>query len=982
MKQILMGLLVAMCLLLSGCPAGDDKVASSGASSTPTGGSSGGNGGASGGNGGTSGGNGGSSGTTFVPSTTKQTIGPQGAVLMLTDSQTGTIYALDIPAGAVKQDTEFTITTLEPGADQLFRVKLEPEGILFQDGKKAALTVTLPNGVPLPNDATFAYNGFPIPFTVNPDNTLSVQLAMFLTDETQQARWGMGRMLAKIGDFLVPTAAAAGPDCNALDAAHRGGVSLGQGYTVDDYVKCVNKALTDVEFIASYAEYPRTVLIASNAIEQAKQVIDAVGADPALLEGARVKACHNLDVKASLASQEEADTKNNENLETRAPKVVHELIVPMMMWAELADRLERGTPCQPTSVLKAHGVWGEIIGRAAQLGQCMLEHGRGNPQCTSNYVPGSSTPKQASVKKSATASDFQDEYSSGTVALRQFKHELAAVDAAEWYEPIDSPLMPVLVKLLIEEPWEHCQNDQDYRSLIELAEKIPDEPQILKAAQYCGATLKVELRDAPTEAVPAPEPLDAKTLGGTEPGKQTTSENLGVKKGQRLKLEGPIHALGCPGGSDSDETLVVKFNGEVVDTRSEPPFYDNALTYQVNSLLAAANLSGLDEEDLTSYPLTVTRTGDACGGFWGENPQPLLTLHLNFSNVCKPAEGFNFCITPVLDSSGNPVSGLPVGLNTKGSVLFAGGRLWRAGQISTIAGETHESGTALNDHDQVAFTDTSGFPYKAAVWSNGLASYLPASGFAIATGINNDGTVAGYVYLTRRHTNCESGGTGEGLSYVAVSWNDTGTLSRLNGYDVEAASHAFAINASGQAAGVQYRVPPGCAQIQEAMSWSDNSGSGGTVQASAIRSGYAATVYSAHSIDDQGTVMLAEYPQDLSSPARLHVGSVTNALGLGPAGHTYDRDTHRIVNIHTGVVAELGSNAIPGSLGWDLNALTQAQASVGGLFSAYGVPVPYGLAFDRLGRMAGVAPRNSVNTPFILTPKDVELPPTAPAAAP
>jgi hypothetical protein len=89
-----------------------------------------------------------------------QTIGTEGGSISLTDSK-GVLYVLDIPAGALTDQTEIKLTAVNEiggwplDGEMLGGVKIEPEGLELND--VATLSITVPNGLPSNELSTLGY---------------------------------------------------------------------------------------------------------------------------------------------------------------------------------------------------------------------------------------------------------------------------------------------------------------------------------------------------------------------------------------------------------------------------------------------------------------------------------------------------------------------------------------------------------------------------------------------------------------------------------------------------------------------------------------------------------------------------------------------------------------------------------------------------------------------------------------------------------
>ncbi len=252
---------------------------------------------------------------------------------------------------------------------------------------------------------------------------------------------------------------------------------------------------------------------------------------------------------------------------------------------------------------------------------------------------------------------------------------------------------------------------------------------VTTAAQYCGTLLQAQAKNAAGSVTATLAP----GLGGVSAGNQRTSGSIDVAKDGTLVLSGPIRALQCPGASTGStggtESLQIKLGSTVLQTLTAAPYLATDLVIDIAQALQAA---GINASSFTGGALTVTRTGSPCGGFWGDNPAPLLTLNLT-SGTCSPPGDYQFCITPIVRSDGSAVDPHPFP--------------WAA---------------AINDRAEVLFKldAFAASEVGARVWARGAVRDLPA-GFGVASmrpRLNNSGLVTGLVRASSARTDGEDAG--------------------------------------------------------------------------------------------------------------------------------------------------------------------------------------------------------------------------------
>jgi hypothetical protein len=125
-------------------------------------------------------------------------------------------------------------------------------------------------------------------------------------------------------------------------------------------------------------------------------------------------------------------------------------------------------------------------------------------------------------------------------------------------------------------------------------------------------------------------------------------------------------------------------------------------------------------------------------------------------------------------------------------------------------------------------------------------------------------------------------------------------------------------------------------------------------------------------IDNFGTILLYHAHNNSGTVAEtlevLGATAPTGSFQLGPSGHLLAQGT--LIDSQAGTTQALNNSLVDPALGWDL---THAQFT-DSRPAALGQGSPR-VGFDRLGRIAGRASRNGVDTGFILTPAGVKLPP-------
>lgn len=516
-------------------------------------------------------------------------ISPAGGAVALTDGG-GTIYMLTVPAGALASDTAITITTLEPAAGQLFRLMLAPAGLLFAGGNVATLTITLPAGVSFPATGGFLYNGSPVPFTLNPDGTLTVMLAAFLDSAVASAsvQQTAGQILLALGDFVIGTAQAAIANCGSASASDSPGLTALADVDLELYIQCMEAAITQLDQSGDF----RSALEANLSIA-------------ALIQ----RSGSNSDANAAIARAEQ-----------NACAIYSDVL-------DIADQVQVGNFGQLRSAIEKVMYWEATTQR---LGASCS----GLPSYT-DLIDRKMTEAIAfyDTQTDELADTRNAEYNAGiaeVTGLREFQDEAAALDVPAVAAPVADQAEAQIVDQLLTGPWNDCRNSGDYAGLVRLVNEL-NSAAARSAAQYCGTRLSFEVLNSQNQV----QSSSTSPLGGTAAGAQTVTGTATALADGQLRLTGPIHAMDCPNGSPDSEDLVFILNGVEVARLDNAPFLAAPLTLDLATILQQAGITAGNSQ----HPLTLTRDSGACNGFWGANPQPLLTLNLNFGSLMVVSNG-------------------------------------------------------------------------------------------------------------------------------------------------------------------------------------------------------------------------------------------------------------------------------------------------------------------------------------------------------
>lgn len=608
------------------------------------------------------------------------TLGAAGGTVQLATAE-GARFTLAVPAGAVPEGTVLALETATPAAGRRLHLRLLPAGLV--PAEPLALTLALPASMVLPSGATLVYDRAPVPFTRLADGSLRLQLAALAGAAGSAAG---GRAQALSARAPRPMAAPPTPACQGvpvLDTTPEGGLADSAPIVADDYGSCM---LGAVNALALSGEFAEAVRLAS-AIGAYLQSIGAANTDglsTRFLTEARSLAC----TAYGQALDEAAATP----VTTFA--TLSRAVKPVLFWEATVQQL--GAVCPGIAASRYVEVVENLTSDAMRF-----------------YAS----------KQGAVVDVDSVEYTEAVAELRAAPQVQAQLRSLQAPAPVQAlaraqvqqRAQPAIVDAVLQAPWLRCRDSGQHDRLMELMESAGSPAAVKTAAQYCGTLLQAQAQDASGTVTATLTPA----LGGVSAGQQRTGGSLAVARGGTLVLEGPIHALQCPAGrSGGTEALQIRLGSTVLQTLTAAPYLATRLVIDIAQALRSA---GIDASGFTGATLTLSRTGSPCGGFWGDNPEPLLTLELG-SGVCAPGAGQRFCVTPVEISGADSVGSYElVALNDAGELLYR--------QNSTPA---------------CGFSEPVENAPCAGVWRRGSVRALPNRFSPV--GISDNGTVAGNVY--------------------------------------------------------------------------------------------------------------------------------------------------------------------------------------------------------------------------------------------
>lgn len=579
----------------------------------------------------------------------QQTLGAAGGTVTLSSSD-GAVFVLSLPAGALPGDTTVALTTATATASQRFHLQLTPTGTVFTAGQSATLTIALPPGMAVPG-ALF-YDGVPIPFTTLPDGRLQVQLSRFAGTAVVASL--LGRARALLATVFADGGSAPCGGIPQIGNAAEGGLTAGDTQPSAAYGACMVSVVNQLAATGAYEDAVRLANVTAGYLQ-------SVGTgDP----GGFIAQASSI---ACIAYRNALD--NAAGTTVGAMGLLHPNIRAILFWETAVQQL--GATCPQVGATEYQGM---VTG---DTDEALAHYAAQQPALTDV----TSTAYGAALAEARAAS--------ATVAqVLSLRPSQAVTNLLNLQ--IVQRAQPGLLEAMLPAAWQRCRGSGNLGPLIDLMDSM-DKPQSVKhAAQYCATQLSVQARDNAGTVTATLDP----TLGGVAAGNQRTSGAIAVQKDGRLALSGPIRALQCPAGSaGGSERLEIRLNGTLIQTVTSAPYLASTLEIDIAQALQTA---GINASTFTTGTLTFTRAGSPCNGYWGDNPQTLLTVTIS-SGICVPPAGYNFCIQPITRTDGSAVDPAPnpwaAWINDQAEVLFKsnvfgdtdmGARVWRKGEVRDL----------------------------------------------------------------------------------------------------------------------------------------------------------------------------------------------------------------------------------------------------------------------------------------------------------
>lgn len=605
----------------------------------------------------------------------QQNVGAAGGSVSLATHE-GATFMLEVPAGAVGAGTPVSITSAAVATGQRFHLRLAPAGLVLADGLEATLTITLPTTMALPTGALLVYDGVPLPYTRQADGRITLRLARFAGTPAAAGSAAPERARALAARPLADTPAA----CAGVPGTADGGLSGGDPIEADLYGQCM---VDTVNRLAASGEFADAVRVAS-AVGAYLQSIGAANTDQ--LAGRFADQARSLTCTQYGRVLDNAANGRIENMGS-----LHQLVRPVLFWEATRQRL--GAQCPGIG-----NTWHVTVIEALTDAAIRFYASKQGAIVDANGV----------------------EYTEAVREARSGNDTVSQVRALQAPQPLqqlartqtEQRAQPALLEAMLQAPWQRCRDSGNFDKLIELMQLLRQPASVKAAAQYCATQLQARAMGANGQATATLQPA----LGGVRAGELRASGTINVARDGRLELTGPIHALQCPSGqAGGSESLQIKLGSTVLQTLTAAPYLATALQIDIAQALQAA---GIDAADFRNGTLTLVRSGSPCGGHWGSNPEPLLTLELT-SGLCVPPAGRSHCVTVLAD-------------------------------LNSSDRDFHAATAISNRGAHVLVTGIQGGSSKPSIWHNGRATPLPDDFWAYggtegaATSVADDGSVAGW----------------------------------------------------------------------------------------------------------------------------------------------------------------------------------------------------------------------------------------------
>ena len=577
-----------------------------------------------------------------------QTVGAAGGSVVL-NTREGAVFTLAVPAGAVPEGTAISLQTATPATGRRLHLRLSPAGLV--PAEPLVLTLSLPASMALPAGAAVVYDRVPLAATRRADGRVELRLPALAagTATAGDVAWP----LARRQQASAPTAACQGVP--VLADTPEGGLADSAPIVSDDYGSCMLGAVNALAVSGQFAEAVR-LASAIGAYLQSIGAANTDGLSTRFLTEARSLACtaygQALDTVASATITDFGTL----------PRVVR----PLLFWRATIEKL--GAVCPGIAPTRYVEVIEELTTDAMVF---------------------------FSLKRGAVVDPFSVEYTEAVATVRAAPATVAELRSLQASAPVQAlaraqlqeRAQPAVVDAVLQAPWQRCRDSGNFDKLIELMEQANKPAAVKTAAQYCGTLLLAQAKNAAGAVTATLSP----SLGGVSAGNQRTSGSIDVAKDGTLVLSGPIRALQCPAGSaGGSESLQIKLGSTVLQTISAAPHLASDLVIDIAQALQAA---GISASSFTGATLTLSRSGSPCGGFWGDNPEPLLTINLT-SGLCAPEVGRNYCVTVL-----SALDGSERDFHLAHAISNQGGHVYLTGQQGVAKPSVWQRGraTALPD---------------------------------------------------------------------------------------------------------------------------------------------------------------------------------------------------------------------------------------------------------------------------------------------
>lgn len=538
--------------------------------------------------------------TPFVAATQSATVDAAGGSLELTASD-GTRYTLTIPPGALVESTEVSLTTREPVGDERFHVVVGPAGLLLEAGTAASLTVALPEGDELGDEGGLALDGALVPFTRNADRSVTMELRSLWAPPTMKPL------------SLVTVATCGAPTVSTQGVTGADTVDLAL------YAQCMSAAIDQLDRTGQFDDAVR----ASLAVAALLQRIGGNGAGDAqtYIDAANVSACAGRGAAFDLAAGTSVLSLGD----------FHSFLRPMAYWEAIVQGL--GASCA------GQATFSEAAGALTDKALALYDANRPMMQDAGGAL------YQSTLGEARDGRQVRREVS----ALAPPAPLAAAVDAQ-----IVDRAEKKLVDVLLDGPFRACRDSGDFAPLMAVMDALGAPDAAKDVAQYCGTAIHAEAFDAGAASLGTAGPL-----GDASRGDRKTTATLRAAPDGHVKLSGVARALSCPAGYESEESLTITLNDQTVLTLPGPDYLGATVDLDIAEALSAAGIDPASPGD--GQTLTFTRDGDACQGYWGENPSPLASLELRFGAPrIMFSSGGNPWSLGVVDADGTDQAPFPI----------------------------------------------------------------------------------------------------------------------------------------------------------------------------------------------------------------------------------------------------------------------------------------------------------------------------------